>query len=114
MTASNLQRFERYLAAYAAKDIRAIDAMLAPDVRLRDWNINVRGKAATLAETQSNFDNATSIAVEILCTTESTSSVSGELRILVDGDIELFVVDVIDFDEQGQVTAVRSYKGRGD
>jgi uncharacterized protein (UPF0218 family) len=114
MNSGNLQRFERYLAAYAAKDIGAIDAMLVADVRLRDWSISVRGKAAFLAETQRNFENAESITIEIIQTTESSQSVSGELRIVVNGQVELFVVDVIDFDAQGLVTAVRAYKGRGD
>jgi steroid delta-isomerase len=45
---------------------------------------------------------------------ESASSIAGELRILVDDTIELFVVDALDFDAHGQITAIRAFLGRGD
>jgi hypothetical protein len=37
--------------------------------------------------------------------------VAGELRIVVDEAIELYVVDVIEFDDRARVTAIRSYCG---
>ena len=106
--------FVHYLNRYAAKDLAGIDALLTDGVTLRDWNIAVRGRAAVLHETQKNFDDARSIQIEVLRLHEAPGSVSGELRIVVDGTIELFVVDVIDFDAAARVTAIRSYKGRGD
>lgn len=50
----------------------------------------------------------------MLSVQEGGNTVSAELRILVDGVTELFVVDVLAFDRQGQVEAIRSYLGRGD
>jgi hypothetical protein len=107
-------RFRHYLACYAAQDLAGISRMLAPTAALRDWNIAVRGQAAVELETRRNFDNASTIHIEVLRLHEGADSVSGELRIVVDGHIELFVVDVLDFDAEGRVTAIRSYKGRGD
>jgi steroid delta-isomerase len=107
-------RFRHFLDRYAARDLPAISAMLAPAATLRDWNISVRGAAEVEAETRRNFENATSIRIEVLQVHASPGSVAGELRIVVDGSIELSVVDVIDFDAAGRVTAIRSYKGRGD
>lgn len=106
--------FRDYLNAYARKDLEAIAAMLAEDVRLRDWNLAVQGKAAVLAETAKNFASVSSIAIEVLSLHERAQGVAGELRILIDGKLALFVVDVIDFDAQGRITAIRAYKGRGD
>jgi hypothetical protein len=107
-------RFRHFLDCYAAQDLAGISRLLAPAVTLRDWNLSVHGQAAVEAETQRNFDNATTIRIEVLRLHESERSVSGELRIVVDGNIELFVVDVLDFDAEGRITAIRSYKGRGD
>ena len=45
---------------------------------------------------------------------ENQSTVSAELRIVVDGSIELYVVNVIDFNAQDQIQAIRAYLGRGD
>lgn len=107
-------RFRAYLAAYARRDVAAIEALLAPQVRLRDWAVSVQGREAVLAATRHNFDTARSIEIEVLQVHVNEHAVAGELRIVVDGSIELFVVDVIDFDAQGQVLAIRAYKGRGD
>ncbi len=101
----------RFLAAYAAKDLRAIEGQLAEDVLLRDWNLEVRGRDAFLAETRRNFDDTRSIAIEIVRLHPTRTSVAAELVITVDSHIHLRVVDVFDIDGEGLVSAVRSYKG---
>jgi ketosteroid isomerase-like protein len=108
------ESFLAYLRHYEAKDLPAIAAQLADDIVLRDWKIRVTGKAAALAETAANFAAAQSLSIEVLAITESAHAVAGELRIVVDGQTELFVVDVLDFDADGQICAIRAYLGRGD
>jgi steroid delta-isomerase len=107
-------RFRDYLRRYAAKDLDGIAAMFSEEVTLRDWNLGVTGKAAALAETRKNFESARSLDIDVLRLHESGPSVAGELRILVDGHLELFVVDVVDFDDDGRILAIRAYLGRGD
>lgn len=111
---SHTDLFCTYLQHYAEKNLEAISAMLAEEVHLRDWNISVYGKAETLRETAKNFAEAETIEIEILALYESADTVAGELHVVVDGKINLYVVDVVTFDAQGMVTAIRSYKGRGD
>lgn len=110
MTASREDGLRGYLAAYAAKDIGAIAAMLAPQVRLQDWQISVQGKDAVLAETRKNFAGADTIAIEILHVFTGVDSAAAELRIVVDGSIVLEVVDVLRFDPSGLITAIRAYR----
>lgn len=107
-------RFLEYLRAYESRDIDRVADLLADDVSLRDWKIAVHGKAAAVAETQANFEAARSIQIQPQRLHVGEASVAGELRILVDGHIELFVVDVLDFDSQGKITAIRAFLGRGD
>jgi purine-nucleoside phosphorylase len=107
------EKFLYFLDCYARKDIEGISGMLAQDVTLRDWNISVRGREAVEVATKQNFDDADTITIEVLKLYESTRSVAGELRIVVDGT-ELFVIDVIEFDAAAKVAAIRSYKGRAD
>lgn len=115
MRAMNLvDRFHHFLACYALKDLAGISPMLTEGVTLRDWDISVQGRAAVEQATSANFAAARSIDIEVLAVYEKADAVAGELRIVVDGEIELHVVDVIQFDAQGQVTAIRSYKGRAD
>ena len=111
---THIDLFRTYLRHYADKNLDAISVMLAEEVHLRDWNISVFGKAEALRETAKNFADAESIAIHILALYENADTVAGELHIVVDGKIDLYVVDVVTFNTNGKVTAIRSYKGRGD
>jgi steroid delta-isomerase len=111
---THIELFSAYLRHYADKNLEAISDMLAEDVHLRDWNISVFGKAEALRETAKNFAEAESVEIHFLTLYENADTVAGELHIIVDGKIDLYVVDVLTFDAQGKVTAIRSYKGRGD
>jgi hypothetical protein len=114
MQMTNTERFLSYLRHYETKNLKKISEMLADDITLRDWKIFVRGKAAVLEETRSNFDAAKSIQIQPLHLYQATSSIAGELKIVVDGSTELFVVDVLDFDSEGQIKSIRAFLGRGD
>ncbi len=101
----------RFLAAYAAKDLATIATLISDDALLRDWNLERRGRDAFLAETQANFDHAETIGIDIEQLHATARSVAAEVLITVNHTIRLRVVDVLDFDAAGRVTAVRSYKG---
>lgn len=101
----------QYLAAYARKDLDAIEAMLAEEVTLQDWNLAVKGKAAVLRETRNNFESARSIAIEILREFDNGPDSAAELRITVDDSIQLDVVDIVRVNTHGLVESIKSYKG---
>jgi steroid delta-isomerase len=86
--------------------------MFSEDIVLRGWMILVKGRANALSETRKNFEAAKSLQIETIRVFESDCSVAGELKILVDGEIELFVVDVLEFSPIGKVTSIRAYLGR--
>lgn len=103
-----------YLAAYAARDLAAIEPLLADAVTLRDWKIRVAGKAAALAETRRNFDAVSTLDIEVLALFARERGVAAELRIDVDGRDTLHVVDLFDLDVSGRIAAIRAFIGRGD
>jgi ketosteroid isomerase-like protein len=100
-----------YLAAYAARDLDAIAALLSDDVMLQDWNLRVAGRAAVLAETRKNFEAVRSLRIEVLQVYEAGQRAAAELRIVVDETITLDVVDALQFDAAGRISAIRAYKG---
>ncbi len=106
--------FLTYLRHYADKNLEAISAMFAEDIHLRDWNISVHGKEEAIRETAKNFAEAESLEIRVLVAYENADTVAGELHIVVDGRIDLYVVDVVTFNTQGRVAAIRSYNGRSD
>lgn len=109
-----LELVRAYLAAYAARDLAAVETMFADAVTLRDWKIRVVGKAAALAETRKNFESVDSLAIDVLAAYEREGGAAAELSIVVNGCDTLHVVDVFDFDAAGRIAAIRAYLGRGD
>lgn len=101
----------RFLAAYAAKDLATINGLISDDALLRDWNLERLGRDAFLTETQHNFAQAERIDIDVLELHATPRSVAAELLITVNGSLRLRVVDVFDFNPEGRVCAVRSYKG---
>ena len=111
---TNKDRCLDYLQKYAEKDISAMTKMFADDITLRDWKIRVKGKENALSETRKNFDAASALEIQVLATYESPKTVAAELKIMVNGTEELFVVDVITFNASGEIESIRAYLGRGD
>ncbi len=111
---TNKERFLTFLRHYADKNLDAIAPMFADTVRLRDWNIAVTGKDAALRETAKNFAEAASIEIAVLALYESADSVAGEVHIVVDGTVHLYVVDILTFSDDGLIIGSRSYLGRSD
>lgn len=103
-----------YLKKYAEKDLNSIDKMFSNDIVLRDWKIRVEGKEKALNETRKNFNNADTIAIEVLATYESKNTVAAELKITVDATEVLYVVDVITINADHKISSIRAYLGRGD
>lgn len=110
----HLTTVRAYLAAYAARDLAAIEPMFADAITLRDWKIRVVGKAAALAETRKNFESVQQLQIDVLATYEREGGAAAELKIVVDGRDTIHVVDVFDFDAQGRIAAIRAFIGRGD
>jgi hypothetical protein len=100
-----------FLTAYERKDIDTISRMLAEDVVLRDWNHEVSGLEAAVAEYSKNFRAAESLRITVNQILEAESGVAAELEIGVNGSEKLNVVDVFTFNEANEITSVVAYKG---
>jgi hypothetical protein len=108
---SYVKQLHQYLAAYARKDLQAIEVMLDEEATLQDWNLVVSGKSEVLRETRDNFEAARSIEIEIKREFASGRDAAAELRIVIDGTVHLDVVDIVRFNALGLVKSIKSYKG---
>jgi hypothetical protein len=104
-------RVRSFLSAYERKDIDTISMMLTEDVVLRDWNLEVSGLEAAVAEYSKNFRDAESLKITVIQILEAESGVAAELEIVVSGSENLNVVDVFTFNEANEITSVVAYKG---
>jgi hypothetical protein len=108
---SCVNQLHQYLAAYARKDLQAIEAMLDEEATLQDWHLVVSGKSEVLRETHKNFKAARNIEIEIEREFASGRDAAAELRIVIDGTVHLDAVDIVRFNAHGLIESIRSYKG---
>lgn len=104
----------QYLDRYAAKDLEAVASMFDEKILLRDWKISVKGKSIAVEETQKNFESATSIEITTLAMHCTEQTAIAELKIIVDHAEELYVVDIISFNQQEKISSIHAYLGRAD
>jgi hypothetical protein len=103
-----------YLNHYAAKNLTGASELFAENIVLRDWKIRVEGKTAALNETCKNFEAVSTLYIDVLAVYEHKNTVAAELKIVIDGKEELYVVDIIEVNAAGLITAIRAFVGRGD
>lgn len=102
-----------YLQKYAKKDLVGVSEIFSDDIVLRDWKILVHGKENALLETRKSFESVDSIKIEVLSLYENQETVAAELKITVDTNEELYVVDVITINSNRKIKSIRAYLGRG-
>jgi hypothetical protein len=101
-----------YFKAYERKDIQDLEEFFADDISLRDWNCEISGKKAVLHENQKVFKAVVRFKVSILKIHESDRTIFSELEMTIDDEPEfLKVIDVIEFDQNDKISAIRAYKG---
>jgi ketosteroid isomerase-like protein len=99
-----------YFKAFASKDLPKLGELLAPNVSLRDWAVEVVGLDAVLAEMNRAFQALTSIHVDPLNVFSQGNVVAAELDITLDS-VRIKVVDILEFSADGKILAIRAFKG---
>ncbi|MCX7217259.1 MAG: nuclear transport factor 2 family protein [Burkholderiales bacterium] len=101
----------QYFRAFAAKDAVLLRTVLADNVSLRDWEQNAQGLTSVLAVNQALFDAVGTIQVTPLRLFADGQALACELEIAIDGNPPLKVLDILEFDKEGKIFAVRAFKG---
>jgi len=100
----------KYFKAFSNKDINSIDSMLASNVRLKDWDISVKGKESVLQAMHNIFDSVDSIKVTVLEMYQEEYSIASELDILINNKELIKVVDILEFNESNKILRIRAFK----
>ncbi|OUX75942.1 MAG: hypothetical protein CBC19_10385 [Oceanospirillales bacterium TMED59] len=100
-----------YFNLFSHKDINALNDLFADYITLRDWEIDAKGKTEVLQANKVIFESVTNIEVQPVKLYSAGHTVIAELRILVNGIEEELVVDILEFDTDLKIKAIRAYKG---
>ncbi len=105
------QELKKYFKVFSNKDIDTLSKMFSDEVKLVDWNISAFGKNEVLKANENIFKNVKSIEVTpIEFYSNSDTSYSVKISIVVDKIEILEVIDVIKFDENGLINSIEAYK----
>lgn len=101
----------RYFYLFSSKNLDAIAKMFASGCQLRDWENSAVGKNDVVAVYEKIFNGVNSIAVTPGAIYEDGDNIIAELLITINGAEQIFVTDIITFNEDGMIISVRAYKG---
>ncbi|MBT5399133.1 hypothetical protein HOL24_01170 [bacterium] len=100
-----------YFNSFSEKNITKISNMFSSNVTLRDWDIEADGKHNVLEATENIFSSVDSISINIKDIYVHNDTTISELVIVLDGVEKILVVDIIVFNESGEICSIRAYKG---
>ena len=122
----NIQQLRKYFQAFADKDIEVLSEMFTDDIILIDWNNTFTGKDQVVNEVQGIFANFKTIKLEVTDIFSSLNIINadrGETTVsipkddsfaceivIVFDDLEpLYIMDLIEFDNEGRIKKLTAY-----
>ena len=126
MMNKNIQQLRNYFQAFADKNIEVLTEMFTDDIILIDWNNTFTGKDQVVNEVQGIFANFKTIKLEVTDIFSSLNIINadrGETTVsipkddsfaceivIVFDDLEpLYIMDLIEFDNEGRIRKLTAY-----
>lgn len=100
-----------YFNAFSRSDILRLEKCLSDDVRLRDWSLDASGIESVLNAYANIFKSLSEVVVDVVNLYEIEPTVVAELIITAKEIGSIKVVDILSFDQNGKIRAIRAYKG---
>ena len=99
-----------YFDFFSNKKIDSVMVMCDTYVSLKDWDISVSGKNEVRNAVMKIFDNVDTIKIFPISLHREDNVVFCQIKIIVNNDEELDVIDVITFNEKGYIRSIKAYK----
>ena len=100
-----------YFKTFSEKNINGLREMFDDNVTLRDWDIYEQGIERVLKANFNIFQNVKTINAIPQNIISENNFVFTELKIIVNDDEELKVVDLIEFNKKGKIISIKAFKG---
>ena len=101
---------KKYFELFSNKDIERLKEMFDLNCSLQDWEINVNGKEEVLKANKKIFDSVETIEVQAQNIYCDGNVIIADLLITINNADKLFVVDIIQFNEEGKIQSILAYK----
>ena len=111
MTKNIKDSAQSYFTIFSEKNINGLREMFDDNVTLRDWDIDKQGIENVLKANLNIFQNVKTIKAIPQNIISENNFVFAELKIIVNSDEELKVVDMIEFNKKGKIISIKAFKG---
>lgn len=99
-----------YFSAFESKNLEKLEMMFSNDIVLIDWDINTSGKSNVISANKNIFNNIENLKITIVRIFVDSKTVIAELKIRVNDEISLNVVDILDFNQDNKIKKITAYK----
>jgi len=100
-----------YFEAFSNKDLEKLSELYSDNVSLADWEpLFFDGKKQVLYANKTLFDSVQSVNILVKRIGSNDKNVFAEIDILINNTNQLFVVDILEFDEDLKIKSIRAYK----
>ena len=111
MTKNIKDSAQSYFKIFSEKNINGLREMFDDNVTLRDWEIDKQGIENVLKANLNIFQNVKTIKAIPQNIVSENNFVFAELKMIVNGDEELKVVDILEFNKKGKIISIKAFKG---
>jgi ketosteroid isomerase-like protein len=100
-----------YFEAFSSKDLDTLTKLYSEDVTLADWKpLFFDGKEQVLDANKTLFESVESVNIVVKRIGSNDKNVFAEIDILINDTTQLFVVDILEFDQNQKIKSIRAYK----
>lgn len=100
-----------YFEAFSNKDLDTLTELYSEDVSLADWEpLFFDGKNDVLQANKTLFESVDSLNIVVKRIGSNDKNVFAEIDISINGTVQVFVVDILEFDEEQKIKSIRAYK----
>ena len=100
-----------YFSTFSNKNIESLKGFFSNDIVLRDWDIEAKGIDEVIEANKKIFNNVDCISVEPINLYQEGNIIFGELTILINKSETIYVVDIIEFNNENKIKRIFAYKG---
>ena len=102
---------KKYQEAFNNQDLNKLKSLFHKDVTLKDWERSVSGLNDVIAENEKIFKSVKSLEAISIKEYYSDNTAICVLKIHVNNEETIDVVDIIEFDQEGKILSITAYKG---
>lgn len=105
-----IEAVEKYFDAWNRHDLTTLRELFSEEVELVDWDVHCVGKEEVILANKKIFNLFPEIRVEVIdCLVNTNSKAMAELKVKIDNETTLNVVDILSFDKS-KISSIKAFK----